>query len=146
MLRIFQDWLQNKLQTSQASETSQDVATAVLLYEVMRADRDFNEQEQVVYRQQLQQHFSLSPDELTTLCEMSKSKAEGAVDYQHFTRVVNDCCGPEQKRKILDSLWAVAFSDHELSPDEEYTIRKIADLLYIPHSEFIQSKLAHQPG
>lgn len=146
MLSIFQDWLQNKLQTPQTSETSHDVATAVLLYEVMRADRDFNEQEQVVYRQQLQQHFSLTPDELDTLCDMSKSQAEGAVDYQQFTRVVNDYCGPEQKRKILDSLWAVAFSDHQLSPDEEYTIRKIADLLYIPHSQFIQSKLANQPG
>ena len=145
MLRIFQDWLQNQLQADPSSETSHDVATAVLLYEVMRADREFTEQEQRVYREQLQRHFSLLPEELDTLCQMSQSKAEGAVDYQQFTRVVNDYCGPEQKRKILDSLWAVAFSDHELSPDEEYTIRKIADLLYIPHSQYIQSKLANQP-
>jgi uncharacterized tellurite resistance protein B-like protein len=76
---------------------------------------------------------------------LSQSKADSAADYQQFTRVLNDIYDAEAKRSVLDSLWSVAYSDHELSPDEDYTIRKIADLLYIPHSQFIQSKLSIKP-
>ena len=83
--------------------------------------------------------------ELETLCQLSQSQADNAADYQQFTRVINDIYGLKEKRAVLDSLWTVAYADHELSPDEEYTIRKIADLLYIPHNQFIQSKLSVKP-
>ena len=42
---------------------------------------------------------------------------------------------------LLEDLWRVAYADDKLDKYEEYQIRKIADLLYIPHSIFIQSKL-----
>jgi uncharacterized tellurite resistance protein B-like protein len=111
----------------------------------MRADSKFEQLEQDSYRKQIDKHFSLSEAELETLCQLSQSQAEGAADYQQFTRVINDIYSPQEKRAVLDSLWSVAYADHELSPDEDYTIRKIADLLYIPHSQFIQSKLSIKP-
>ncbi|WP_340679864.1 TerB family tellurite resistance protein [Paraglaciecola sp.] len=147
MLKNIQEWFKTQLEDKSASEESNtiELATAVLFYEVMRADREFTESEELSYRQQLVKHFSLSETDLQTLCNMTKVKAESAVDYQQFTKVLNDLYNPEQKRSILDSLWSLAYADHVLSPDEDYTIRKIADLLYIPHSQFIQSKLAIQP-
>lgn len=146
MFKQIQNWFNSQWEVNTQAEPNHNVelATAVLLYEVMRADRDFCEAEQKSYQQQLIEHFSLSPIELEQLCKMSQSEAEDAVDFQQFTRILNDRCEPVQKRAILDSLWTVAFADHTLSPEEEYTIRKIAELLYIPHSDFIQSKLANQ--
>jgi len=38
-------------------------------------------------------------------------------------------------------LWQVAFADGHLDPYEEALVRKIADLIYVPHRDFIQSKL-----
>ncbi|KXI30620.1 tellurite resistance TerB family protein [Paraglaciecola hydrolytica] len=147
MLKNIQEWFKTQIQNTSASEevNTIELATAVLFYEVMRADREFTELEQSSYRQQLNKHFSLSENELQTLCDMTKVKAENAVDYQQFTKVLNELFKPEQKRSILDSLWTLAYADHVLSPEEDYTIRKIADLLYIPHSQFIQSKLSVQP-
>lgn len=143
MLLKLHDWFNKHLtQHEMPSEHTVELATAVLLYEVMRADHKFDAQEQSVYRQQLESHFSLDIDELTALCELTSKHVDEAVDFHQFTRLINDNCDAQQKRGIMDSLWLVAFADHDLSADEEYTIRKIADLLYIPHIQFIKSKLA----
>lgn len=146
MISSIQEWFKNQLETNENdTQHTIELATAVLLYEVMRSDNMFEQLEQVSYRKQLNKHFSLSGAELESLCLLSQTQAEEAVDYQQFTRVINDSYRAEEKRAVLDSLWAVAYADHQLSPDEDYTIRKIADLLYIPHSQFIQSKLSIKP-
>jgi uncharacterized tellurite resistance protein B-like protein len=148
MIASIQEWFKSHLEIDNNNNDNQhtiELATAVLLYEVMRADHKFEQLEQDSYRKQLEKHFSLSGVELETLCQLSQSKADGAADYQQFTRVINDKYGADEKRAVLDSLWSVAYADHQLSPDEDYTIRKIADLLYIPHSQFIQSKLSIKP-
>ncbi|MFT5676220.1 MAG: putative tellurite resistance protein B-like protein [Paraglaciecola sp.] len=143
MLVSLNRWFSQHLQTAEtAAAHNVELATAVLLYEIMRADNKFEPQEQAVYLQQLEEHFTLTAEELAELCELTSKQAEEAVDFQQFTSVINDSCDINQKRLILDSLWLIAFSDHDLSGEEEYTIRKIADLLYLPHSQFIKSKLA----
>lgn len=147
MIASIQEWFKNHLETDNSNnQHTIELATAVLLYEVMRADHKFELLEQDSYRKQLEKHFSLSGTELEALCELSQSQADYAVDYQQFTRVINDKYDADEKRAVLDSLWSIAYADHELSPDEDYTIRKIADLLYIPHSQFIQSKLSIKPN
>ena len=48
---------------------------------------------------------------------------------------------PEQKERLIEHLWEVAYADGELHPYEEHLVRKIADLLYVPHDAFIAAKL-----
>lgn len=146
MIASIQEWFKNNLEIHNSdTQHTIELATAVLLYEVMRADHKFEQLEQDSYRKQLEKHFSLSGTELETLCQLSQTRADNAADYQQFMRVINAIYDDNEKRAVLDSLWSVAYADHELSPDEDYTIRKIADLLYIPHSQFIQSKLSIKP-
>ena len=38
-------------------------------------------------------------------------------------------------------MWTIAFADEEIDKYEEYLIRKISDLTYVSHSDFIKSKL-----
>ena len=37
-------------------------------------------------------------------------------------------------------MWQVAMADNALSQYEEHVIRKVADLLYVPHGDFIAAK------
>jgi uncharacterized tellurite resistance protein B-like protein len=37
-------------------------------------------------------------------------------------------------------MWELAYADAELDKYEEYVIRKVADLIYVSHSEFIRAK------
>ena len=146
MISSVQEWFKSHLETDDSnSQHTIELATAVLLFEVLRANNKFEQLEHDSYRRQLEKHFTLTSTELETLCQFGQSHADEATDFQQFTRVINDLYGLKEKREVLDSLWSVAYADHELSPDEEYTIRKIADLLYIPHNQFIQSKLSIKP-
>jgi uncharacterized tellurite resistance protein B-like protein len=43
-------------------------------------------------------------------------------------------------------LWSVAYADDKLDRYEEYYVRKIADLLYISHSDYIKAKLSVMPA
>ena len=38
-------------------------------------------------------------------------------------------------------LWDIAYADGRIDKYEDYTIRKISDLLYVKHSDFMKAKL-----
>ena len=46
-----------------------------------------------------------------------------------------------QKVKIIEHLWEIAFADTSLDKHEEHMVRKIADLIYVEHKDFIDAKL-----
>lgn len=145
MIKVVSKWFMART-VSQKSNSMHTVelATAVLLYEIMRADEALSDDEIDVFQHRLQRHFSLPADELSELKSLAKKQVDDASDFVQFTRIINDQCSHKQKREILDSLWLIAFSDGKLDPHEEHLIRRISDLLYLPHSQFIQSKLAAQ--
>ncbi|ABG40121.1 protein of unknown function DUF1332 [Paraglaciecola sp. T6c] len=144
MITKLVNWFEEKTRQNEESGqgSSQEVATAVLLYELMRADGDFSAQEQHAYEHILRSHFSLDDSQLNELLALTKEKASQATDFSQFTRVINATSSVQQKRGIIDGLWKIAYSDDVLDPEEEHMIRRVADLLYIPHSQFIKSKLA----
>tara|TARA_R110002012_G_scaffold287472_1_gene479868 strand:+ start:75 stop:524 length:450 start_codon:yes stop_codon:yes gene_type:complete len=144
MITKLVNWFEEKTRQNEESGqgSSQEVATAVLLYELMRADGDFSAQEQHAYEQILRSHFSLDDTQLNELLTLTKEKASQATDFSQFTRVINATSSVTQKRGIIEGLWKIAYSDDVLDPEEEHMIRRVADLLYIPHSQFIKSKLA----
>ncbi|GAC25920.1 MAG: TerB family tellurite resistance protein [Alteromonadaceae bacterium] len=144
MITKLVNWFEEKTRQNEESGQggSQEVATAVLLYELMRADGDFSAEEQHAYEQILRSHFSLDDSQLNELLALTKEKASQATDFSQFTRVINATNSVAQKRGIIDGLWKIAYSDDVIDPEEEHMIRRVADLLYIPHSQFIKSKLA----
>ncbi len=143
MLKHISQWFENQFEDHKQAEPAHTVelATAVLLYEIMRADEKFEESERVAYESILTTKFSLSAEELQVLMEMTKQKADYAADFQQFTRILNEQCASHEKHAILDSLWQLAYADKNIDAHEEHLIRRIADLLHIPHSQYIQSKL-----
>ncbi|HLB15689.1 MAG TPA: TerB family tellurite resistance protein [Burkholderiales bacterium] len=58
-----------------------------------------------------------------------------------FTSLINKRFSPEQKARVVEHMWRVAYADAELSAYEQHTIRKLADLLYVPHGAYIAAKL-----
>lgn len=140
MLRKVIDLLKAPEQDSQPALTI-ELATAALLSEIIRADRHADERELKAYRAMLDARFSLTDEQVEALMEDGRETAEEAVDMVQFTKVLNERCDNEEKRAILKSLWEVAYADKEIAPIEEHTIRRIADLLHMPHSQFIKTKL-----
>jgi uncharacterized tellurite resistance protein B-like protein len=75
------------------------------------------------------------------LLKVALAQNEDAVSLYPFVRLINDHFTAEQKRQIVEATWRVAFADRRLDKYEEAQIRKIADLLYVPHKDFIMTKL-----
>jgi len=122
-------------------ETSLQLACAVLLAEIMRADGKSDKNERTAIIKQLSQYFNLSIAELTEILNHAEQLSEQATDYYQFTSKINANYSIEDKIKIVEMLWIVANADGEISAIEQHTIRKIADLLHLRHNEYVRSKL-----
>lgn len=117
------------------------LATGALLFEVSRADHHISEKELETIAQVLKSRFELSDEDTRLLVDLAHRESEEAVSLFEFTRLVDTRLTPEEKIHVIELLWEVAFADNELDRYEEYTIRKLADLLHVPHREFIAAKL-----
>jgi len=121
-------------------EHALQVATAVLLVEIARADFSVEAVERQRLRQLLEQHFRLSASELDALLDKAEADADRLVSIQHTTRLLNQHYDHAMKRRVIEMMWQLVYADGEKSHYEEHLIRQVADLLYLSQSEFIQAR------
>jgi uncharacterized tellurite resistance protein B-like protein len=122
-------------------EHTLQLATAVLLVEVMRADPAMNAPERSAVLSALREKFSLSDDELMQLVTLAEQQAQSLYDYHRFTSVLNEHFSQAQKIRIVEFMWQVAYSDSHLDAHENHLISKVAGLLYVTHGEYIAAKM-----
>ncbi|WP_334013070.1 tellurite resistance TerB family protein [Alteromonas sp. S167] len=144
MLKSFLNLFETK--TASSPSYTLELATAALLSEIVSADNEVTDEERDEYKKQLQKHVKLDEEAMSLLLRKGQDTAEDAVDLVQFTQVVNQHCSAQERNDIIKSLWAIAYADKSLAPLEESTIRQIAELLYVPHSQFIKAKLAVVEG
>ena len=123
------------------SEHSLQVATAALLIEMMRADATISEGEQKTVRNRIQSKFRLTEEETEELLQLAEEEIWESTGYFEFTSLLNKGLPYDQKLKIIEYLWDVAFADSILDKHEEYMVRKIAHLIHVSHKDFIDAKL-----
>lgn len=146
MLNTLKEFFKNELLISSSKnarqEHSLEQVCALLLMEVSNADFEQSELEKEKIQQELRSLFSLSDDELAKLYEYSKEASADTTSVHPFTSILNDSYDYDQKVNLLKLMWKVAYADNTLDKYEEALIRKVADLLYITHSDFIKVKHA----
>ena len=122
------------------SEEKLQLATIVLFLEMMYMDDKVEPKEQEIILSLIQQNFSLTAEQATSLIELAEQQRKQATDYFQFTSLINKEYSLEQKVRLIESLWKIAFIDGVLDMNEEYLVRKIADLLHVSHTAFILAK------
>lgn len=123
-----------------SDEVTIELACAVMLCEVMRADGHFDQQEQAKLALLLVEQFHLNEQEVKQIIDQALIQSEQATDFYRYTSKINQHFSIEQRITIVKQLWKMAYADGELASIEEHVIRKIADLLHLRHSEYIQTK------
>ncbi len=116
-------------------------ACAALLIETALADKVFNAEEIDSMKKTLREVYAIDEKDLDELINESQKKVSESTSLYEYTRLINDLCDYQDKLKLINNLWAIAFADKHLDKYEEYLIRKISDLLHVSHSDFIQQKL-----
>ena len=123
-----------------ASEDKLQLATVALFLEMMTMDDKVEPKEQEIIRSLIHQNFSLTAGQATSLIDLAEQQRKQATDYFQFTSLINKGYSLEQKIRLVESLWKIAFIDGVLDMQEEYLVRKIAGLLHVPHIDFIMAK------
>lgn len=143
MLNQIKLFFEQHLALSAPEDSTEDklkLATVVLFLEMMYMDDKVEIKEQEIILSLIQQNFSLTVDQATALIELAEQQKKQATDYYQFTSLINKEYSQEEKVRLIESLWKIAFIDGVLDMHEEYLVRKIADLLHVPHTDFIMAK------
>ena len=145
MLRALSDWMDRAFGARDDAPASPEerehalrVATALLLVEVGRADFGDDLTEEQTVLDLLRKHFDLTEAETRLLIEEARQQADHAVELQAFTRRLHEALNETEKERIVEMLWHVALADEHLDKHEDHLVRRVADLLYVPHRDVIR--------
>lgn len=116
------------------------LAAIALMVEVMRVDDHKSQSEIETILNSAMKRFDVDLAEARQLMALAESELKDATDYHQFTSLINNGYDMQGKLQIIEFLWEVAYADGNLDMYEEHVIRKVADLIYISHSDFIRTK------
>ncbi|WP_413284527.1 TerB family tellurite resistance protein [Vibrio sp. MA40-2] len=118
-----------------------DLAIASLLCEVAAADTQVQQDEEKAKITLLSQLLNITEQEAESLIVQAKQNIKDSVSLYDFTTQLRQL-EQNDRFELIKAMWQVAYSDGEIDPLEDAVIRKVAELLYVDHSEFIRAKLS----
>ena len=140
LLNKIQALLNNK-QTQECDTTRiLQLAQAVLLIEISHADFETDPKELKAAATRLARRHKLSPAEADTLINDALTEHQQSVSLHDYLTAINNAFDQNKKAELIEDLWAIAYADGKLDCHEEHQVRKIADLLHVPHVQFIKAK------
>ncbi len=119
-----------------------DLAAAALLIETARADFVQDAGEEAALVELLCTTLQVERSEVAQLMSEAAQRVDEATSLYEFTRLINDHYDAGQKRELIGAMWRVAYADGDLDKYEEALIRRVAELTYVPHTDYIKAKLA----
>lgn len=138
--QFFSSYLVVEVSDDQQEDDRLQLAAAALLVEMMRMDDVIKEEEHGKVHEIIVNEFGLSDESAKELIELAEQEISDATDYYQFTSLINKSYTLEQKTQLVECLWRVALSDDTLCKYEEHMVRKVSELLYVPHRSFIAAK------
>ncbi len=127
--------------SSHAGAVDAQLAATVLLVEIAQADQQLADSERAKVEQGVREVFALDHAAASDLIARAEQAQANSTSMQPFVSAVNHNCSRTEKLHLLEALWSVAWADGRLDAHEEHMMRRIADLLFLSHAEFIQAKL-----
>lgn len=138
ILAFFEDVSKQDNQSSNSHSIV--LASLALLIEVAKSDHDISPVELEEIVKLAINTFSIPESEQVTLITQAKEVANNSTSLYEYTSVVNEHYSEKQKFELIFAMWQVAYADSRIDRYEEHLIRKIADLIYVPHVQFIEAK------
>lgn len=147
MLKRIKSYFDQHLGANSLAQNPEHVlrlAVGALLLEMTHMDGEVWPKQRQAVEQAVRTCFDLAEEEAAELLAMAEAERAEATDYFQFTSLINRSYTPEQKENIVETLWRIAYANEALHMYEEHLVRKVADLLHVPHSVFIAAK--HRSG
>lgn len=138
--KFFDKYLGENTEKEATLEHRLQLASAALMVEMLHADEQVTAEEETKLQRLLKQRFELSGTEIEALVDLAHNEKHQATDYYAFTSLLNEHYSQPQKIKLVEDLWQLAYADDHLDKYEEHLLRRLAELLHVPHQDFIRTK------
>ena len=89
----------------------------------------------------LREKFALGDDEAARLAELAEATAQRATDLYSFTSRIDERFSMEQKIRMIELMWRIAYADGHLSDHERHVMWRIADLLHVPQGAYVHARM-----
>ncbi len=146
MISNIRKFFDKNLQRAAHDNTEQSsrlpLATAALMFELMKTDNRYDQRESDALEQLLRMKFNLDAEKLSEIVALAEEESHKSTSLYEFTSLINTEYNNEERVQLVEHLWEVAFADQHLDRYEVHMIRKVADLIHVRHSDFIRTKLA----
>jgi len=126
--------------TEEDQHTATAKAAAVLLLEMAMADDHAVEEEHQVIEQAIQQAFGLDDAQRKALMGQARSIQQQSTSLHDFTQQLRRSMNAHERGDLIEWLWHVAYADGALDQYEEQLIRRMCDLVGVPHMEMMRRK------
>ena len=137
----FESFINQPTESIEEQTHAINLAVAAIMLEMVSMDEQITASEIKQLNNTLEKQLKLSTSEITELNRLARQELNNSVDYHQFTSLINSQFEMNKKIEIIEHLWKVAYADGKVNSHEEHFLRKISDLLFVPHSEFIKTKL-----
>ncbi len=124
----------------ETESTTVPLAAAMLLLEVAWADHELEDRELEQVKVALESMYDIDQDQGSEIVDRARADHEKSTGVFPFTRLLNERLDRSERKALLVHLWRVANFEGDKEHYEEHVIRKITDLLYLNHSDFIAAK------
>ena len=121
-------------------EAALHLAAAVLLIEVAKSDHTVGDTEIERLKAVLKREWKLEDADLSDLVDVAREAADAHASLYEQIALINGNFSAQQKQRLMRGLWEVAYADDQLHHHEELLIRRLADLMYVSHTDFIRCK------
>ena len=115
------------------------LATTVLFLQMIAADHGARHDEHKALLQALSRVLRIEGDEAALIIRVAEEHVKKPL--KKLLRVLRDRCTPAQKKKVVESMWQLAFADAELAGQEEYFVRKVAESLGLNTADLVETKI-----
>ncbi|MEL0102796.1 MAG: TerB family tellurite resistance protein [Gammaproteobacteria bacterium] len=118
-----------------------NIACAILLIEVSYSDFEIKNEEISSIIKLCSKELNLSLQDSEWLKNKALELHKDTNCFRKYIKLINENYTKLQKKTLLNMAWLVAKSDNIIDKHEEYRIRKLSELLYLDHKDFIKSKV-----
>lgn len=140
MINFFKKFLKkNNNDNDKMSDIS--LACAIILIEVSYSDFEIKDVEIEKMIRFFEKDLNLSKEKALWLNEEAQKLHKDTNCLRKYIRLINESYTKKEKIKLINIAWKIARADNEVDKYEEHRIRKISELLYLNHSDFIKEKI-----
>ena len=144
LLRALRHALKPETTLPNLDSTTLNEAIATLLIEAARVDDNTTEADIAEAKKSLKLLANINSEQADELIRKASLPKNRPTSYLPLTRTINQNLDYDQKCILIGAMWTIAHSDSHIDPHEDHIIRKISDLIYVSHRDFINQKIKSQ--